>query len=63
MKLMHLRLAVGKSEDEVGDVVLSSFVLFTLSSLRFSVILSVINTVRPVGQVQSQQAKFNSLTT
>lgn len=62
MKLMHLRLAVGKSEDEVGDVVLPSFVLFTLSSLRFSVILNVINTVRPVGQAQSQQAKFNSLT-
>lgn len=39
--IMHLRLTVGKSEDEVRDVVLSSFVLFTWSSLRFSFILNV----------------------
>lgn len=38
---MHLRLTVGKSEDEVRDVVLSSFVLFACSSLRFSFILNV----------------------
>lgn len=36
---MHLRLTVGKSEDEVGDVVLPSLVLFTWSSLGFSFIL------------------------
>lgn len=38
---MHLRLAVGKSEDEVGDVVLPTFVLFARSSLRFSFILKM----------------------
>lgn len=38
---MHLRLAVGKSEDEVGDVVLPTFVLFALSRLSFSFILKM----------------------
>lgn len=36
----HLRLAVGKSQDEVGDVVLPSFVILAQSTWRdFSVIL------------------------
>ena len=41
-----VRLAVGKSENEVGDVVLSSFLIFTWSVLRFSVILNGLKEVQ-----------------
>lgn len=40
VKTPHLRLAVGESEDEVGDVVLSPFIIITWSNLRFSFILT-----------------------
>lgn len=43
---IHLRLAVGKSKNEVWDVVLPSFLMFTHSILVFSVILDGWNEVQ-----------------